>query len=726
MSPVRERDPRVADAERQRRLGRFDEATVAALELADDERVDTLDRAWSCLVAVSALAEQGRTDEALPWLSEAVQLANNDERALGAAALSFVTLIRWCNDVVGTESAGRALLAWAHAVDDPDITVRTTIMLASALRENGKAYEAFAVCAAATVAMARVDDPMLQLDLDDTQARSLEKMGNLTLCRQRLEGIVERCRALHMEPLRVEVLSATARLTRLLGDPARALAQHDEALAEPVTALLGHTRLLHVRGAALNSELLGDTARAYELLKESLVIDTELRAAERDHRRSFLLTGSAQAIAQLQVDSPLVAELQAQAQPTSSRFQRDRLTGARDRAGILQRILVRQAVGATTVAVLDVRDFTAINTSYGFNTGNAVLVELFERLGRAAPSSIDVGRVGSDSFALVGNVGADRMEAIVEAVVGGPIVVHDREIRVSAAVGTVVADGMQPETALTSAELASHRSARGVAARAEVFTKELEVANHRRTMLAQGLRAARLDDQMALRFQRIVDVAGATAGYEALVRWTHPTFGPIVPDEFIAVAEQIGEIERIGRWVLDRGVGTAARCRTPVSINVSAVQLLDDTLDEAVDAALAKHGLDPSHLVLEVTETAILTAGQPALRVLDDLRRRGVRIALDDFGTGFSSLSHLLDVPASTIKLDISYVRHVTTSARHRRVVRSIVELASGMEIVTVAEGVESAEQFDVLRDLGCQFFQGYLFGQPLAADELPTDPSVS
>ena len=290
----------------------------------------------------------------------------------------------------------------------------------------------------------------------------------------------------------------------------------------------------------------------------------------------------------------------------------------------------------------------------------------------------------------------------------------------TAAIGTVDASDMDPEAALTGAELASHQAEHGVAARAEVFTKELESANHRRTTLAQDLRAAHLDDQMDVRFQPIVDAERRPSGYEALVRWAHPLLGSIGPAEFIAVAEQIGEIERIGRWVLHRAVAVAAHHDAVFSINVSAVQLLNDDLLDAVDAAVGEFAVDPSRLVLEVTETAIFTAGQRAVRLLHELRGRGLRIALDDFGTGFSSLSHLLDVPVSAIKLDMSYVRQVTTSARHRRVVKGIIELAAGMEIATVAEGVETVEHLDVLRDLGCQFFQGYLFGRPLSVDELP------
>jgi EAL domain-containing protein (putative c-di-GMP-specific phosphodiesterase class I) len=241
--------------------------------------------------------------------------------------------------------------------------------------------------------------------------------------------------------------------------------------------------------------------------------------------------------------------------------------------------------------------------------------------------------------------------------------------------------------------------------------------------VASDLRAAINGDQFELHYQPIIAFGtGRMVAAEALLRWNHPQRGRMAPGEFIAVAEESGSISAIGRWALDaacREATTWGHNGPSVSVNVSAHQLGDHDLIAAVREALVDSGLTPRRLILEVTETAVMEDAEHAVRVLRDLKGLGVRIAVDDFGTGYSSLLYLKRLPVDELKIDRSFVAGLPDDPEDQAIVSSVIALARAVGLRVVAEGVETAEQRQALKDLGCDYGQGYLWGRPVQVADL-------
>jgi EAL domain-containing protein (putative c-di-GMP-specific phosphodiesterase class I) len=257
-------------------------------------------------------------------------------------------------------------------------------------------------------------------------------------------------------------------------------------------------------------------------------------------------------------------------------------------------------------------------------------------------------------------------------------------------------------------------------ARWELFDDGLRAAAATRLSLASGLRAALNTEQLEMHYQPIVDLGtGAIVAAEALLRWNHPEEGVVWPADFISVAEENGSIVAIGRWALRAACCEAVKWGADgpvVSVNVSARQLSDNDLTATVEEALLDSGLAPHRLTLEVTETAVMDDAEYAVRVLRELKGLGVSISLDDFGTGYSSLVYLKRLPVAKLKIDRSFVDSLPDDAEDTAIVTSVVALARAVGLQVVAEGVETPAQWAALRDLGCDFGQGYLWGQPVSA----------
>ena len=383
-----------------------------------------------------------------------------------------------------------------------------------------------------------------------------------------------------------------------------------------------------------------------------------------------------------------------------------------------------------TLLVMDLKRFRQLNDTMGPTASDRVLVEVADRLRDAASPAALLARISSDEF-VVAEVGRDPLElaGTMQEAVARPISVHGRELTTESAVGVACwpADVDRVTDLLRSADLALSVARTKATSAVERYTGELQVALARRARIAELLPEAIRSQRITLHYQPVVDLATEEVPMvEALARWTDPELGIVRPDEFVAVAEATGLIGSITDLVLDTAVDRAAMWsraghRVEVAVNISVHDLERDGLTATVRTILTRHGLPPDRLVLEVTETAVMTDTARSHRVLAELRELGVGLAIDDFGTGHSSLSYFRDLPATKLKIDQSFVRTLLDGEDDQRIVRAVVDLARGKDLVVVAEGIEDRETFDALRDMGVQYGQGFFMARPMpAADVTP------
>ncbi|MCW2744042.1 MAG: hypothetical protein JWM48_592 [Mycobacterium sp.] len=406
----------------------------------------------------------------------------------------------------------------------------------------------------------------------------------------------------------------------------------------------------------------------------------------------------------------------------------DVLTGLPNRTLLYDRLdlaLRWQQRSDITVAVLlvDLVRFGRINESRGHRAGDEVLVEVARRLQELAPAGDTVARLGGDRFAVVcSDLAADGVRRlgrrIVEAV-ARPMDVSCGQLHLTARVGCVLSPPTSGEELLRAAE-AAVRSAK-VAGRAGVVVHDAELLEHavRRAELCDDLRKALAGDELELHYQPIISlVTGATVGVEALLRWNHPERGFVPPPEVVSVAEENGLVLDLDAWVLRRACEDGAVLRGAgalpldayVAVNLSARHLSAGSLEATVDSALAATATPPAALVLEITESAVVEDVESAAALLHRLRAKGVGVAVDDFGTGQSSLAYLRLFPVTILKVDRSFVEHMTTDPAALAIVTSIMDLARAVGVTVVAEGIEQQEQADALRALGCPAGQGWLW----------------
>jgi predicted signal transduction protein with EAL and GGDEF domain len=362
--------------------------------------------------------------------------------------------------------------------------------------------------------------------------------------------------------------------------------------------------------------------------------------------------------------------------------------------------------------------------------GDQLLTTVSQRLEGCVRAVDQVARLGGDEFAVV-VAGSSAVAAEVGGRVLGaladPVVVDGRAIQVRVSVGVADSTSLPDRTAgtlLRNADLAMYLAKSSGKNRVVVYAQGMQQAAQSKAELVTDLATAVTSGQLAVHYQPTVELTeGATTGYEALLRWQHPTRGLVPPMEFIPLAEESGAIVEIGRWVLTEATAQAARWSQEagrpidVAVNLSPRQLLDDDVVETVRRALAASGLPAGQLTLEVTEGVFINDVDVVVDALRALRTLGVRIAIDDFGTGYSSLSYLRRLPADVLKIDRSFVQDLGSGGRSTTLVASIIELARSLHLEVVAEGVETQEQHAVLGRLACSHAQGYLFGRPRPAD---------
>lgn len=382
--------------------------------------------------------------------------------------------------------------------------------------------------------------------------------------------------------------------------------------------------------------------------------------------------------------------------------------------------------------MIDLDRFKAVNDTLGHPIGDRLLGRVSERLQTLMSENEIIGRLGGDEFAVVVRDATDtaRTERLAQTIIdtlSKPYEVDQHTLFIGCSVGLAIGprDGRSAEMLIRSADLALYRSKDAGGGVFHAYEPQLHMAAEERRVLEIALRDAVDNGRFHLHYQPVVSAGeGALTGFEALVRWTHPELGDVSPTRFVPLAEDARLIAQIGEWVLRTACTEAARWDVPmrIAVNVSPEQLHNPGFVGIVAQALAQSGLTPERLELEVTESVFMREGTVAVRVLEKILALGVRLSLDDFGTGYSSLGYLTDTRFSSIKIDRSFVQGASKGARESiAIIRAVVALAQSLGMATTAEGVETEDEHQLVRALGCTNVQGYYFSRPLPVHEART-----
>jgi diguanylate cyclase (GGDEF)-like protein len=412
----------------------------------------------------------------------------------------------------------------------------------------------------------------------------------------------------------------------------------------------------------------------------------------------------------------------------------DPLTGLPNRTLLRERIDRELAVSGKTNALLclDLDRFKEVNDSLGHAVGDLLLKAVADRLADCLRDGDSIARLGGDEFVIfqTGVQSRDQASSLAERiidVIDKAFIIDGKSIRIGVSIGIAMApdDGDMGDSLLRHADTALYKAKANGRGTFCFFETVMDVDRQARRDLETVLQRALETNQFELYYQPQVDtITEQVVGFEALLRWHHPERGLVSPAEFIPLAEQTGMIVPIGEWVLRQACKDAASWPADigVAVNLSPLQFKSQTLVHTVVSALGDAGLPASRLELEITESVLLTDNDTALATLHHIRSLGVRIAMDDFGTGYSSLSYLRLFPFDKIKIDQSFIRELGKSKDCAAIVKAVVDLGVSLGITTTAEGVETSDQLNRVREQGCSEIQGYLFGKPLpisSVDEL-------
>lgn len=398
----------------------------------------------------------------------------------------------------------------------------------------------------------------------------------------------------------------------------------------------------------------------------------------------------------------------------------DPLTGLSNRRALSERLLTDHRSGVpSTLLLIDLDRFKAVNDTFGHFTGDQLLVAVADRLRRFSDEGF-VARQGGDEFAILtpgdATSGRDLAERIVTEI-DRPYALDSVTVVIGCSIGICdFTDSSSLDDLMQRTDIALYEAKRRGRGQAVRYQPGMMEAIAERGHLENDLRGALAHRQFHLVYQPIMSLTDdQVVSYEALIRWTHPLRGLVSPADFIPLAEENGLIVSIGKWVLEEACREAARWPPShhLAVNVSAVQLRSPLLLTHVAQALSESGFPAHRLELELTETALVEDGRQIAHTLTALRSLGIKIAMDDFGTGYSSLAHLRDLPLDRIKIDRSFVAAALHDKQSLAVIKAVTQMGRDMDIPTLAEGVESLEQLNLLRDIGCDAVQGYLIGRP-------------
>lgn len=412
----------------------------------------------------------------------------------------------------------------------------------------------------------------------------------------------------------------------------------------------------------------------------------------------------------------------------------DMLTGLCNRQGLLDVLEELHAgdglkTGPITLMLVDLDRFKMVNDTLGHATGDRLLETAAVRL-RSCLGARDVAaRLGADEFAVLCCDLAENEIGIVASriidALGAPYEIFGTRVSVGVSVGVAISceTSVSPATLLQQADIALYRAKADGSRSYHLFDAALAESMREQAAIERDLRQAVSRGEFFLTYQpRVNAVTGEPVAAEALLRWQHPKHGTILPSEFIPLAEEIGLIHEVGEWVLREACSQIAQwwargIQMPVSVNMSAAQLNSSDIVDLVRSVLHEASVPAQSLQIEITESMLMGSYAENARILNDLRRMGVKILLDDFGTGYSSLSYLLQLPIDKLKIDRSFVEKLNDPT-HAALTQSIVGIGHNLNLRVVAEGVERGGQADFLRAIGCDELQGFLFSQPLPAYE--------
>lgn len=402
----------------------------------------------------------------------------------------------------------------------------------------------------------------------------------------------------------------------------------------------------------------------------------------------------------------------------------------------------RRAGGHVAVIFLDLDRFKIINDTLGHEVGDRVLKAVANRLSGALRASDTLARFGGDEFTILCDDVRDRAEVLeiadrLRLAMAQPLDVEDGETFISLSIGAALSsdDSESGPALLRNADIAMYRAKELGPARIEVFTEDDAKHADTRLRTSDQLHRALERQEFELHYQPFVHLDTLrVVATEALIRWRHPTRGLLLPAEFVGLAEDTGLIVPLGRWVIEEACTQAVRWQSlhsegskhwkqNISINVSPRQLSEPSFASQLDEIIEHTGIDPDTLWLEITEGTLLRDPERSVDTLRAVRSLGAHVAIDDFGTGYSSLSYLKQLPVESLKIDQSFVEGLGHDSDSSAIVRAVIALADSMGLACIAEGVETSEQSQILRQLGCHIAQGYLFGRALSAAQIGSSP---
>jgi diguanylate cyclase (GGDEF)-like protein/PAS domain S-box-containing protein len=504
----------------------------------------------------------------------------------------------------------------------------------------------------------------------------------------------------------------SSRMTALLGRPASALLGHSMPSLLGGSAELGRLLLERQPFSALEMELKTARGPRWVSIAGDPIIDTAGRF------EGFRGVGSD------------ITEIRQTQERLTHLANVDVLSGLPNRGRVRQ--LLGEALRAATasnvpcaILFLDLDGFKPVNDTFGHPKGDAVLRAVAKRLVDEVGGDGHVGRMGGDEFAIVvidaqSRKSVEQMADRIIKSVAEPYMIDQTEIRIGVSIGCAFGpiDGATVDDLILKADLALYEAKGAGRGIARYFSSALQSEQEDRVRLENDLRSAIASKQFHLAFQPLVNAKDQKLiGFEALIRWNHPKRGLVPPNVFIPVAEEAGLMPAIGDWVIEEACRAVASWPEPITValNISPKQMAQASLPNTVSEALNRHRVPGNRIELEVTEGVFLGDNGGTLDVLKRLRALGVGIALDDFGTGYSSIGYLNKAIFHKLKIDGSFVREAGTRPENVAIIQSIVQLAKSFRMTVTAEGVETAEDFERMRDLGCDIIQGYLFGRPLS-----------